>query len=384
MKRKAKKTFIIMLIFVSLLCGCWDRKELNDQLFDLAGGIDLDREKRECYLISAQMLIPAKAAEGQESSKSDYFLETSRGKNVYDAIQEMQKYLSRSMTRAHRGNLFIGEALARDGISEILDSYTRDPKSRIRTDLWIVKDGTALEIMKIKYPLEKMPAMAPIKIHQAAGGEVGTSLVEYLIASRGEGSYPTLPVVKMVIKPELGIPTMTFYGRAVFSHGHKLLGYLDYDESHNRGWIVGLIDSSVLTVEAPGPVTGFISNPKSKMQTTLLKSGSVKTEITIKGQITVKENDSPLDLTDESNLMQLQRLFNQEINKEMMQLIHKVQKTLKADVLGIGETVYRQHPHYWKRNRDKWDSNFVDSEIIIHPKLEIKRIGLQGSPVHVK
>ncbi|WP_219838536.1 Ger(x)C family spore germination protein [Paenibacillus sp. R14(2021)] len=377
-------TFFMLLMLVSMLCGCWDRKELNDQLFDLAGGIDLDSSKSNHYLISAQMFIPAKTGEGQESSKSTYFLETSRGRNIYDAIDKMQRYLSRSMTRAHRGNLFIGEKLARTGISEILDSYTRDPNSRIRTDLWVVKDGTALELMKVKYPLEKLPAMAPIKIHQAAGGEVGTSLVEYLMASRGAGSFPTLPVVKMISKPGLGTRTMTFYGRAVFNHDHKLLGYLDYDEAHNRGWIIGLINNAVLTTEIPDLVTGFVSQPKSKIRTTLLKSGAVKAEIFIKGQITVKENDSSLDFSEQSNLLKLQRSFNQEMNKEMIQLIHKVQKNLKADVLGIGEVVYRQHPTYWKQNKEKWDAKFVESEIIVRPRLEIKRIGLQGSPVHVK
>ncbi|MCM3627064.1 Ger(x)C family spore germination protein [Paenibacillus glycanilyticus] len=377
------KACLTLLVFVCLMCGCWDRKELNDQLFDLAGGIDLDESNGNRYLITGQLFVP-KSGEGQDPPRSASFLESSRGKNIADAIDNMQQYLSRSMTRGHRRNLFIGEKLARSGISELLDSYTRDPNSRLRTDIWVVKEGTAQDIMKINYPLEKLSAMAPIKIHQAAGGEVGTSLVHYLMASKGEGSSPTLPVVKKFSSPGLDKPTIMFYGRAIFNHKHKLLGYLNYDEAHNRGWIMGTIKNALITTDYQGTVTGFVSQPKSRIYSAVSNSGYVKVEITIKGKIVLKENNSSLVLSEGTDLMKLQQSFNNEIKTQMLNLIHKVQKEYKADVLGIGEAVYRQHPSYWKNHRGKWDNIFVHSEIIIRPKLEIKQIGQQNSPLHVK
>ncbi|MFC5448997.1 Ger(x)C family spore germination protein [Paenibacillus aestuarii] len=378
------KVCISILILACLLCGCWDRKELNDQVFDLAGGIDLDEGKGKRYLATAQLFIPSKTGEGRASSKPSYFLETSSGTNIYDSIEIMQRYLSRSMTRGHRRNLFIGEKLAKSGISEILDSYTHDPDSRLRTDIWVVKDGTAMDIMKVNYPLEELPGMAPIKIHQATGGIVGSSLVEYLIASRGEGSSPTLPVMQKIFPPGLAKPTMMFYGRAIFNHDNQLVGYLDNEEAHNRDWILGLGKYIVLTSELQGQSSGVVFQPKSKIRITVLDSDKIRIEIAIKGHIVIKENNTSLVLSNYSNLMKLQESFNQEISKQMLQLIEKVQKTYKLDVLGIGETLYRQHPNYWKQHKKDWDTIFVNSEFVVRTNLEIKQLGQQNSSIQVK
>ncbi|MFC5451085.1 Ger(x)C family spore germination protein [Paenibacillus aestuarii] len=382
--RGSCKACISTLILACLLCGCWDRKELNDQVFDLAGGIDLDEGKGNRYLITAQLFIPSKTGEGQESSKPSYFLETSRGRNIYDSIEIMQRYLSRSMTRGHRRNLFIGEKLARSGISEILDSYTHDPDSRLRTDIWVVKDGTAMDIMKVNYPLEELPGMAPIKIHQATGGIVGSSLVEYLITSKGEGSSPTLPVMQKISPPGLDKPTMMFYGRAIFNHDNQLVGYLDNEEAHNRDWILGLGKYVVLTTELQGQSSGVVFQPKSKIRITVLESDKIRIEIAIKGHIVIKENNTSLVLSNHSDLMKLQASFNQEISNQMTKLIDKVQKAFKLDVLGIGETLYRQHPNYWIRHKKDWDTIFVNSEFVVRTNLEIKQLGQQNSSIQVK
>ncbi|GJM70963.1 hypothetical protein HMSSN036_31790 [Paenibacillus macerans] len=57
-------------------------------------------------------------------------------------MQQMQTKLSRLVFRGHRRIIVIGEPLARKGLKDVLDTYTRDPNLKLRTDVFIVKGGT--------------------------------------------------------------------------------------------------------------------------------------------------------------------------------------------------------------------------------------------------
>lgn len=376
---------LLSLIFLFLLTGCWDRKELNDRLFDLGGGIDLQEDGT--FLISAQFIIPSNSGESGQSAGQPYFIATSTGNSVFDGLNNMQKKLSRTITRGHRRNLFIGESLAKKGISNILDSFSRDPESRIRTDMWVVKNNQAFDLLKVSYPLEKIPAMAALKIHQATGGEVGSSFLDYLLSADGEESSPTLPAVEIIRNPVLGKDEISFYGRAVFNRDEQLIGYYNYNEAHNRAWIIGIVKNSKITTQIPNKV-GFasaeITHPTGKIHTTIDADKNVLIDVELGGQGIVRENETKLDLTKSANLQTLENALNRDIEKQVQQVIQKAQKQFKADVFGFGEAINRQHPAEWKTLKEEWSQAFPEAKVSVHAHVVMKEIGLHGPPLNPK
>ncbi|MGO4272016.1 Ger(x)C family spore germination protein, partial [Paenibacillus sp. TAF58] len=179
---------LFAVIISSLLTGCWDRRELNDRLFELGAGIDLQENGN--YMITTQFMIPSKSGESGSGSRQSYFVETGIGQNISDTLFNIQRKLSRKISRGHRRNIFVGEQMAKTGFSTIMDSFARDSENRFRTDIWVVKGATALEFMKVDYPLEKVPAIAALKMRQTIGTGVGNSFLDYIIQENSEGGSP--------------------------------------------------------------------------------------------------------------------------------------------------------------------------------------------------
>ncbi|WP_219838399.1 Ger(x)C family spore germination protein [Paenibacillus sp. R14(2021)] len=378
------KLLLVLLACCLLLTGCWDRQELNNRLFDIGGGIDL--RKDGTYALSVQFVLPQKVMENTSTAQS-YIIETSTGANVFDAVLKLQQKLSRKVTRGQRRNLYVGEELAMRGFPNLLDSLTRDPDNRIRTDLWIVKDGTALEAIKIPYPLEKIPAIAPLKIRQAIGTSIGNSLIDYLIAANEPGSSPTLPAIEIEENKELRKKTVKFYGRAIFNAEHMLVGYCNLRESAHRLWVINQLNSLGLTVKLPGGEGLFsveVTHARGRTKARLDADRRVHIQVDLTGQAILRENNTNLDLTVMHNLKLFEDAMNRSTEKELAQLTRKTQKKYKSDIFGFGEAMNRQHPGLWPSLEPKWPQLYADAVIEFKAHTVIQRIGLQGPSLNLK
>lgn len=120
---------------------------------------------------------------------------TGTGKDTLDAVQQMQTKLSRQVYRAHRRVIVIGEAQARKGLKEVLDTYSRDPNLKLRSDIFIVRGGTAEEFLNVAYPLEDIPGMGALKEYSQIGTLKEMGLINLMISSISDGNCPALPAI---------------------------------------------------------------------------------------------------------------------------------------------------------------------------------------------
>lgn len=379
---------LILLLSTCLTAGCWDRKELSDRAFDLGAGADLSKDGT--FLISAQFIIPYKmdtsSSSSQGNSKTNYFVETGRGKTSLIAMQNMQTKMSRTITRGHRRNYFIGESLAKYGIGNLLDSFSRDPGNRIRMDFWVVKENTALNALKVNYPLEKISSNAIFKIHRSIGGIVGVSFIDYVINASAEGSSPTLPTIELVTNGD-GEKTYKFYGRAIFNDKDKLVGYIDTAESAYRLWILGNLKFVSILAELPekgANVGAGLMGFNSKLHSTLLGNNKIRMDIKLTGLGRIIENNSNLDLTNAKNLKRIEEILNKQANEAALQLITKVQKNYQTDIFGFNDAVNRDHPRLWNQIKGQWGEIFPNIEVHIQTHISLKQIGLIGPSLHYK
>jgi spore germination protein KC len=380
-------THFMLVLIIPLTTGCWDREELSDRAFNLAASADINKDGT--YLTAGQFIVPSRVGQGAAGGSGGdkpFFIETGTGKSTMESIQKTRQKLSRIITRGHRHNYYIGEDLAKNGIQDMLDAFSRDPSNRIRLDIWVVKGNTGLEALQVPYPLEKIPSVTSVKIHKAVGGTTGTSYLDFMKAASTEGSCPTLPVVDIVqgTSPQ---KTIRFYGRAIFNHDYKLVGYLNFVEGAYRQWIrrrISYLDLVEDIPEANGNVGVILTKFGSSMKSSVLPNNKVKMDIELTGVGHVGENNTNWDLSEQHNLMLVQQTINMKTSEHVRDMITKVQKQFGTDIFNFNQTLNRQHPREWNQLKGQWDTIFPDIEVNVRVRIRLKYIGLVGPSLQLK
>jgi spore germination protein KC len=248
--------FILLLLIPMLATGCWDRTELSDLAFKM--GLAMDKASDGQYIATAQIAVPSQLAGnpsgmGGGGQDKGYYVVSGVGQDTRDAILDMQNKLSRRVHAGQRRAIFVGERLAKEGMNTILDANTRDPETRLRTDLFIVKGGEGRDILNIYYPFERVPVMGTTKMHRVIGGTADTEFRDFLMDVFDDSTAPTLPVIEEYQDAEQQSGAFRFGGRAIFNKQERLIGYLNPDEGAYRSWIRGKLRYYVVTVPVPGP-----------------------------------------------------------------------------------------------------------------------------------
>lgn len=396
---KRIKVYFVLILCVFITTGCWDRREINDLGIILGWGMDLNKDGT--YLASAQIAIPSKLSGGGGSGGGGagaspgqgYYLETATGKNNTDAGENIQLKLSRKIFPSHRRVIILGEGLARNGISKVIDEFSRNPEVRLRTDMFIVKGSTAREFFSLPYTLENIPAIAAMKIHESVGGTESTTFKTFLEEAHSDAGNPSLPLIGIVSagnkeNKAKGQPSKTFkiLGRAIFNDNLKMIGVLNVQEARDRFWIRGELNKYPLTVQVPegkGNITYVGRKYTSKIKP-ILQNGKIKFMVTLIGKGTIKENNTNLDLKDPANSKAIERTLNKSELKHATETISKVQKKYKVDVFGFGDALHREHPYYWKKIKDHWNQTFNEADISVKVHITVEQVGSTSSALQLK
>lgn len=403
--RSLRQSGLVLFAIVPLLltAGCWDSSEVNDLALELAWGIDAVKDQG--VMVSAQVIVPfhigsargsAGGGGGGGGNQKPYFVVTGIGKDTLDAVQQMQTKLSRQVFRAHRRVIVIGEALARRGLKEVLDTYSRDPNLKLRSDVFIMKGGTANEFLKVAYPLEDIPGLGALKEYNQIGALKEMGLINLMISATSDGNYPALPVIAIGFESEKqegenqeGSPDMKGFrinGTSIFDNDLKLLGYINTREGRLLRWVKGELGKIIVTADIPqdkGNVSLDMNKLDSKVQP-IFQGDNIKFQVTLSGQGMIRENNSSLDLTQTHNLALVKEVLEKQVEASVQQTITKVQQEFGSDVFEFGETIHRKHRSRWNSLKDDWNQEFRKAEVSVKANLSIRRIGVTGPPLHLK
>lgn len=394
--KPSKKVFLVLLLCTFVTTGCWDRRELNDLAIVLGWGMDL--KKNGTFEGSAQIAIPAKLGSssgggaGGASAGEGYLLETAAGKTASEVSQNMQLKLSRTIFASHRRVIVIGEDLAKHGLANITDEFSRNPEVRMRTDLFIVRGTTARKFLSIPYKLENIPAMAPLKIHESVGGTVSTTFKQFLVEANADGASATLPIIEISNSGveannghEQQSKTFKITGRAVFDQGLKMIGTLSPPEARDRFWVRGELKVNALTVNLPekkGTIS-FIGRKFNSKIKAILQGDKIKFTVFLSGKGGIKENNTNLDLKNPEYLKEIEQALNKNVQEHVSQTISHVQKDFKADIFGFGDAFHRKYPKEWKKIKDNWPNKFTGATIVVKSDVTVEQAGSTGPPLHL-
>ncbi|GMA61661.1 Ger(x)C family spore germination protein [Alicyclobacillus fastidiosus] len=372
---------LLMLFLCMILTGCWDRNEVKDLALVMATGID--KSEQGGIRVTDQIAVPSAVGGGQlgggSKEQKSFVIESAEGKDISDASQKLQDRLPRLLYSAHRRILIIGEEQARDGIQDILDTYSRDTRNRLRNLIVVAKGDTAESVLQSKTILEQIPGQELKKLQDRDFG-TKTTMLEFLNEMATEG---IVPIAGGIEKRTSGDQKYWLSSTAVFKHG-KLVGYLDEEETRGLLWVKGKIQHAYVTADNlpnnKGTVSMYVTSASSHIRYAVT-GRTITFNIDLTGQGEIVENTANLDFRREKSLS----MVNKELNKAVMSYatacIDTAQKDLKADVFGLGEEIYRNNPRLWHEIGPRWDERFPDVKVYVHVHLNAMGPGTTGGPI---
>lgn len=374
-----------------LMTGCWDSKELNNQAFALGGGIDYVPDQG--YRVTNQFaLISGGGAEGGDKQQ-DYTEVGEPKSTIYEASSYVQNKVSRIINRGHRRTLVMGEELAKIGLKDVIDIYSRYPETPLRSDIFVVKGGLASDFLKSKTPYGNQAVREYYKLHQSHR-EVADITFLNLLRSVNSDSMggAVLPAVEKVPeaegKKEKTVMPYRYIGNAVLDNNLKLRGYLDNQEVGYLMWFLMRERSVSVTdltsdIGGEGAISAEIKSLKSRYRPTF-EGDNVAMHFKLSGDAHINENNSGLDLYNAEVIRRMEWEIGQEIVKDEQELIRKIQKELRTDVLNVGDYLFRNHPEEWRKLQPRWEELFPDMKITVEAHVTIKSFGVTGASPQLK
>lgn len=378
--------FIALLLFLG---GCWNRRELNDLAIAVAMSVDKVGKQ---YHVAVQVVDPGEVAtkKGGGGQRTPVTLYSANGETLFEAIRRITTSSSRKIYFSHLRMYVIGEALAREGIGNVLDFISRDHE--LRTDFYIVvaKNASGENALKILTPLEKIPAISMFtsleSSQKAWAPTVAITLDELINDIASDGKQPVLTGLEVTSDPQIGETKgnvqkikspagLKYLGLTVFKED-KLIGWLNETESKAYNYIRNEVKSTINVMSCPkgGKLSIEIISSKTKVKGRVT-NGKPQIDVEVRIEGNVGEVECKIDLTKTESIAELEKRAEQEKKDVIEKSIKKVQKKYKVDIFGFGEVIHRADPKAWKKLKKDWDKTFVNLPVNVKINVKIRRLG---------
>ncbi|MCM3713308.1 Ger(x)C family spore germination protein [Alkalihalobacillus oceani] len=337
----------LVLLFFLLLSGCWNAKELGEESYVTAIGIDFHDGR---YTIYTQ-LLDFSSIVTQENNKAAepiplYIGEVS-GRTINDAIFDLYRTSQIPINWAHIGTIVYSESVLEHGLEEVHESLQKNgefrytpwvfgTKNSIREILTITGFFQLPPLYTILYSPEKMFDMnsyiEPKRLH--------TFIAEYKEA----GKISLLPSISInktqwsqsakALEPK---NTLIIDGAfPIDSQKGLAKEWLSFAELVGKRWLLDTADNIPLDFYEGGEIKGSVNVTDTKGEVEVTTNGN-KAEFTV----TVKASGSLTDLEEDLSLDTIEQLITRQIEEEIRQTYNKAIEK-EADVYYVKNKLFHQ------------------------------------------
>ncbi|HEY4390251.1 MAG TPA: Ger(x)C family spore germination protein [Paenibacillus sp.] len=365
------------LISLGLLCGCWDRIEINDVAFVIGSSFDKNKDQ---MISTSQIALPSQlggvgseAGGGGTSGNENYLLISKQAKTMYLANKKTQLSLSRVLIFSHRRIMIFGEEFARAGIGSAIDILGRFPENRMSAYI-VLTQGKGYDILSADAPIEQFPAEMVREIAKSTMKHpmnVKRMVNKLLI----EGVDLMLPVVNISDSskeiPDKSKSLIQMDGLGVF-RGDRLVGFLNENEAQYAMMGLGEAVDPRIVLSHGGKdelITITLDEIKVKWKPSMHDSKfAITAQLEAEGSIL--ENTSNENIEDQ-DLSGLEEQCNKLINMNLGQVVDKLQHEYRSDILGFGHQFKNRYPQEWDKVKDRWSEVLPTIKVSVNSTIHL-------------
>ncbi|MEK8128729.1 Ger(x)C family spore germination protein [Paenibacillus filicis] len=378
------------VLLVTLLTGCWNRRELNE--LGILSGAAIDKIGNQ-YQVSAQVVIPDQVSSRSKGGKAPVTLYKASAPTLFEAFRNLTTTSPRKIYTAQIQVLILGESVAQEGVAKVLDLLVRNPETRMNYAVFVAKKTSAESILKVLTPLEKIPADSlynSLETSSKVWAPITKVTVDILIDHMtGKGIHPVLPGVTIIYDAKenpSGDETKTDYpekpqlsGLAIFKKD-KLVGWLGPNEGKGYNYITNKVKTTVGNLKcSDGNLLALeIISSHTDLKCRLV-NGKPVIEVQVETEANVGEVTCSMDVTSPLVIEELEKKGAEKANELMKHTVEVMQKQYKTDIFGFGQAIYKTYPELWKRLEDDWDERFADLKVVYKTKLHIRNTGMTSN-----
>jgi spore germination protein KC len=414
------RRIIILLCIVSILAptmtGCFDVREIDDQVYALSVGIDKGTYNKVRLTVQYPTYKSSDSSGGSSQKEST----GSKGKNaqagsnvaiieaptMLEAVDMLSTSISRRISLMHAKWYIFSEEFARAGIDEYISGLERFRETRGSSAI-VVARGTAEDFIKANestigdslsksiellllqtnitgfFPDARFtdfyfslfsPYRSPIALY---GGVNDLELPEDVPADpNSRTSRKNLTPGEL---PRSGVLKTELAGMAVFDGG-KMVGSMDPNETACYMMIAGKYSGGRFSIPDKGKPNRDIIFDIHKSRTPSIKvyfeNGKPMIDVNIKLESEVYAIQSRIDYEELSNQGLLEGQIEEYLLTSMKGTIKKAQKEFKCDIFGFGEWAAGNFSTINEFEAYNWLSHFSEAIINVSLDVKVRRTGL--------
>lgn len=380
MRVKRYIAYLLVLVNIFLLSGCWNYVEIDSQLFVAGAAIDMG-ENGYKYHMTVEIIKLGTSAQSETSTEKA----ESDGNTIFQCIRNLLSITAKKLYWGHSKVIIISEDVAKQGISPILDMILRDHEIRSTVSVVVAKSGKAKDILYTKALADPIICYDIDKLLMSSEGALANAKKKQVYELKNDfsekGAGTVISALQLKSLPE--IETYKLCGLAVLKED-KLLGFLNDEEA--RAFLFTIDDvggglfTTLVDAEKNEHVTVEIFDNKTK---TTYSYKDEKLKITIKTDTTagIAEIDNRVPFMKEKDMKSLEKQLQTELEDNIKSLIKRVQTEFNSDIFGFSKMIQEKDYKLWMKIKNDWENLFQEIEIEVNSTISIRGSGVTNEPV---
>ena len=411
MFKKASILFVLVLLIGFTLPGCMDSREIDDEVYAVALGIDKG-VKNQVRITIQYPNYKSGGASGKgtgmsgEKSQDGANTDTIDAPSILEGINMLGMSISRRVSLIHTKLLVISSEIAKEGLGRYAAPIVRFRETR--GSMWVVvsrdkaEDFISANQVTIGNNISKATELMfeeakysnyfpPVQFKDFYKALLSTYRQPYTIYG-AINNFKSFSPEESVEKPPLlaskgllagdtprkGLSKIEYAGMAVFD-GDKMVGTLDTYETTYFLMMIGKFPSGKVTIEdknAPGKViVADMRNGRKPKIKAYFKNGVPIVDVKISMEADIESIQSRIHYEHFSRVEELNKMLEDSLLEGSTKLIKKTQKELKSDVFGFGRWVVNNFSTIQKWETFDWISQYPKAKINIEYDVNIRRFG---------
>ena len=315
---------------------------------------------------------------GQEAQKPAVY--SCRASTMSKACMEIQTYGSRTVAFSHVTQCVLGEGAARRDLLRLMDFYERNTEMRLNAKLFIVRGGTANELITSGSEGEDtvIRRLETIESDAALQGDTKSWTVKELLVQLSENGCGLVPALQLEESREgdgnqEDQPTIQTAGYAVLRE-NCLAGYLDGRAARGVNYLENTAGGAVVELQPSGggEVAVRVLKSSRSWQPVFGENGLEGITVQIQVDGAVGEILGETDLMEQQALQEVERLMAQSVMEDVELALESAQ-SLGSDFLHIRRQIGILRPDRWSWLEQNWDALFPELDFQVAVEAHIRR-----------
>lgn len=364
---------LLALLYAMLLLvmsGCWNYTEIDDM--SIVAGVAIDRNKADGKLQMTVEMVDTQG--GLQQNQAGFKTLSFTGNTIFEIARDMISTTGKKLLWSHAKVIIFSEEVAREGLIKAIDWYSRDTETRSDVFIFVSEQINAREIINLNSTTEAIMSFELAQMmrdEKYTGSAPVVEIWDFIDKLETSGYSAVAPLV--YINEKNGKKNERVDGAAVFVKD-IMVGKLNGKEAKSMLFAKNDIKGGVLEVNNVQGTPAYsleILSSRTKVRPTMI-DGKVHIQINTVTHTGLDEVMTAEGLSGKESIAAIEKRAGENLQKEILSVIHKAQQKYHADIFGFGEAVHENLPKTWTKLREHWMDEFVNLDVDVSSKVIIQ------------